>query len=148
MPTPTTIRFKPFSRTPREQICFPTMAATVSTAAKPRILAVSVPGGYQWADVPAMRPSVVVVTDNYPELARGEAQRLSEMLWALRDKLDFTLWFAVKPIGLAPYHLVERLSYARAESCFGRLPIGNDNHPGRVKSLHDGRLWFAKTRSP
>jgi len=55
----------------------------------PKILAVSVPGGYQWADVPAMGPSAIVVTDNDPELARREAKRLSDMLWAIRDKLVF-----------------------------------------------------------
>ena len=57
----------------------------------PKILAVSVPGGYQWADVPAMGPSVVVVTDNDPELAKREAQRLSDMLWATRDQLVLKL---------------------------------------------------------
>ena len=67
----------------------------------PRILAVSVPGGYQWADVPAMGPSVVVVTDNEPELAQREAQRLSDMLWALRDRLDFQLPDAATAVKLA-----------------------------------------------
>ncbi|MBA3885733.1 MAG: M81 family metallopeptidase [Acidobacteria bacterium] len=56
-------------------------------ATNPKILAVSVPGGYQWADVPAMGPSVIVVTDNDPELAEREAKRLSDMLWNLRDRL-------------------------------------------------------------
>ena len=55
----------------------------------PKILAASVPGGYQWADVPAMGPSAIVVTDNDPELAEREAKRLSDMLWAIRDKLIF-----------------------------------------------------------
>ena len=55
----------------------------------PRILAVSVPGGYQWSDVPAIGPSVIVVTDNDPALAEREAKRLSDMLWAMRDKLEF-----------------------------------------------------------
>lgn len=55
----------------------------------PKILAVSLVGGYQYADVPAMGPSVIVVTDNDPALARREAERLGEMLWALRDKLVF-----------------------------------------------------------
>ena len=55
----------------------------------PKILAVSVPGGYQWSDVPAMGPSVIVVTDNDPALAEREATRLSNMLWAMRDKLEF-----------------------------------------------------------
>ena len=56
-------------------------------ATNPKILAASVPGGYQWADVPAMGPSVIVVTDNDPELAEREAKRLSDMLWGLRDQL-------------------------------------------------------------
>jgi len=53
-----------------------------------KILAVSVPGGYQYADVPWMGPSVIVATDNDPELAKREAQRLSDMLWDTRDKLE------------------------------------------------------------
>lgn len=57
----------------------------------PKILAVSIPGGYQWADIPAMGPSVIVVTDNDPELAQREAKRLSDMLWASRDNLVLNL---------------------------------------------------------
>ncbi|MFN3324694.1 MAG: M81 family metallopeptidase [Bryobacteraceae bacterium] len=54
-----------------------------------KILAVSVPGGYQWADVPAMGPSVIVVTDGDRALAEREARRLSDRLWAMRDRLVF-----------------------------------------------------------
>ena len=56
----------------------------------PKILGVSVPVGYQYADVPQMGPSVIVVTDNDPELARAEAKRLAEMMWEHRHvmKLD------------------------------------------------------------
>ena len=36
-----------------------------------------------------MGPSVIVVTDNDPDLAKREAERLSNMLWELRDKLVF-----------------------------------------------------------
>ena len=53
----------------------------------PKILAVSVPAGYQYADVPWMGPSVIVVTNNDPVLAQREAERLGKMLWELRDKL-------------------------------------------------------------
>ncbi len=53
----------------------------------PKILAASVSGGYQYADVRAMGPSVIVVTDNDPALAQREAQRLSDMMWATRDRL-------------------------------------------------------------
>jgi microcystin degradation protein MlrC len=53
----------------------------------PKILACSVSGGYQYADVPQMGPSVVVVTDADRALAEREAKRLSDMLWATRDQL-------------------------------------------------------------
>src|SRR5690554_1821971 len=53
---------------------------------KPKVLAASVSGGYQYADVPWMGPAVVVVTDNDQELAEKEAKRLSEMLWATRHQ--------------------------------------------------------------
>ncbi|MFN7925069.1 MAG: M81 family metallopeptidase [Bryobacteraceae bacterium] len=57
----------------------------------PKFLAVSVPGGYQWADIPAMGPSVVVVTDNDLELARREAKRLADMVWNTRGALKLNL---------------------------------------------------------
>jgi microcystin degradation protein MlrC len=38
-----------------------------------------------------MGPSAVVVTDNDPELARREAQKLADMLWALRGQLKLAL---------------------------------------------------------
>lgn len=53
----------------------------------PKVLVASVAGGYQYADIPAMGPSVVVVTDNDAGLARREAERLGNMLWELRDQL-------------------------------------------------------------
>lgn len=51
------------------------------------VLAVSVSGGYQYADVPWMGPSAVVVTDGDSALAEGEARRLADMLYATRDRL-------------------------------------------------------------
>ena len=57
----------------------------------PRILAASVSGGYQYADVPAMGASIVVVTDSDPALAEREAKRLSGMLWATRGRLKLDL---------------------------------------------------------
>ena len=67
----------------------------------PKILAVSVPGGYQYGDVPSMGPSVVVVTNNDPELARREAKRLAGMLYATRDKLVLTLPDSEKAVAAA-----------------------------------------------
>jgi len=55
----------------------------------PKVLAASVAGGYQYADIPAMGPSVIVVTDGDAALARREADRLSNMLWNLRERLAF-----------------------------------------------------------
>ncbi|MGH9660732.1 MAG: M81 family metallopeptidase, partial [Bryobacteraceae bacterium] len=57
----------------------------------PRFLAVSVPGGYQYADVPAVGPSAIVVTNNDRGLAEREAKRLSDMLWETRTQMKFSL---------------------------------------------------------
>jgi microcystin degradation protein MlrC len=57
----------------------------------PRILSATVAGGYQYADTPAMGVSVVVATDNDPELARSEAERLGQLLWATRNRLKLNL---------------------------------------------------------
>ncbi|MBK9168668.1 MAG: M81 family metallopeptidase [Bryobacterales bacterium] len=58
---------------------------------QPKVLAASVPGGYQWADIPAMGPAAIVITDNDPALAKREAQRLADMLWATRSQLRLDL---------------------------------------------------------
>lgn len=69
----------------------PIVEETRRLESDPRILAASVACGYQYADVPAIGPSVVVVTNNDPELARTEAERLSNMLWATRERLVMKL---------------------------------------------------------
>ena len=51
------------------------------------VLAASVSGGYQYADVPWMGPTAIVVTDNDPALAEREARRLSDMLWATKNQI-------------------------------------------------------------
>ncbi len=67
----------------------------------PKILACSVPGGYQYADVPYIGPSVIVVTDNDPALAKREAERLSKMLEDLRPRLKFNVPDAAHAVPLA-----------------------------------------------
>lgn len=57
----------------------------------PKILAASVMGGYQYNDSPHMGPSVIVVTDDDRNLAEREAKRLSDMMWAQRDRLKLNL---------------------------------------------------------
>jgi microcystin degradation protein MlrC len=57
----------------------------------PKILGVSVPVGYQYADTPQMGPSVIVVTDNDVELARREAKRLADMMYEHRKVMKLEL---------------------------------------------------------
>jgi microcystin degradation protein MlrC len=68
---------------------------------QPGILAASVAGGYQYADVPAVGPSAIVVTNNDPALAEREAKRLSDMLWATRDRLKLNLPESAQAVKLA-----------------------------------------------
>ena len=67
----------------------------------PKILAVSVPVGYQYADVPQMGPSVVVVTNGDSELAETEAKRLAGMMWAHRKVMALDLPDAAAAVRLA-----------------------------------------------
>ena len=55
------------------------------------ILVANVAAGYPYADVYEAGPSFVVVTDNDPQLAQTEADRLSDMLWNIRDQLTLNL---------------------------------------------------------
>ena len=69
----------------------PFLDATRKLEDNPKVLAASASGGYQYGDVPQVGPSVVVVTDNDPALAEREAKRISDMMWATRDKLVLDL---------------------------------------------------------
>jgi microcystin degradation protein MlrC len=62
---------------------------------------VSIPGGYQYGDVPSMGPSVIVITDNDPALAKREAERLGALLWGIRDQLHFDLPDPAKAVRMA-----------------------------------------------
>lgn len=79
----------------------PIVDASKAAEKIPGVLAVSIPGGYQWGDVPAMGPSVVVITDNDPALAKREAERLAAMLWGIRDQLKFDLPDPAKAVKMA-----------------------------------------------
>lgn len=67
------------------------VAESIRLEEQPGILAASVAGGYQYADVPHVGPSAVVVTDGDPERAQAEAQRLSDCLWDLREQTRLDL---------------------------------------------------------
>ena len=56
-----------------------------SIEAKPGILTASVATGYGWADVYDAGSSVIVITDNDPELAQREAEALGDWIWAQRE---------------------------------------------------------------
>lgn len=58
---------------------------------QPDVVAASVAGGYQYADVAELGPAAVVVTDGAPALARQGARQLAEKLWAIREQLHFRL---------------------------------------------------------
>lgn len=58
---------------------------------KPKILVANVAAGYPYADVLEIGPSFVVVTDNDSKLAQTEANRLSDMMWNIRDQLTLNL---------------------------------------------------------
>ena len=65
----------------------PLMQAAIELEKQPGILATSIAAGYQYADVPFMGPSIVVVADGNAELAQREADKLGEQMWAAREEL-------------------------------------------------------------
>ncbi|MBL8174505.1 MAG: M81 family metallopeptidase [Bryobacterales bacterium] len=64
---------------------------SIALEKNPKILAASVSGGYQYADVPFMGPSVIVVTDGDRDLGEREAKRLSDRLWGNREQIALRL---------------------------------------------------------
>ena len=65
--------------------------ATKALEPEPDVLVASVAVGYPYADVHEAGPSCVVVTDNNPQRAQEEADRLSDMLWGIRGQLTLDL---------------------------------------------------------
>ncbi len=77
------------------------MAAARSLEEQPAVVAASVAGGYQYADVPEIGPAVVVVTDRAPALARQKARQLAGHLWSIRERLHFRLPDVVQAVRAA-----------------------------------------------
>ena len=67
------------------------MNTAIELEQDPNVLAASVAVGYPYADVHEVGPASVVVTDNDPQLAQQEADRLSDMLWGIHDQLTLDL---------------------------------------------------------
>jgi microcystin degradation protein MlrC len=69
----------------------PILTAAKQLEEDPNILVANVAVGYPYADVYEAGPAFVVVTDNDPQLAQTEADRLSDMLWNARGQLTLDL---------------------------------------------------------
>ncbi len=65
----------------------PLMQEAIALEQREGILACSIAAGYQYADVPHMGPSIVVIADGDEELAQNQAQRIEEAMWLVREQL-------------------------------------------------------------
>jgi microcystin degradation protein MlrC len=63
------------------------MAAAREADKRPGILSTSVMGGFYYADVPAIGPSVIAVADGDRELAKATAEELADRMWQERHGL-------------------------------------------------------------
>ncbi|HJZ94492.1 MAG TPA: M81 family metallopeptidase [Gemmataceae bacterium] len=63
------------------------MAAAREMERRPGILSASVMGGFQYADVPDMGPSVIAVADSDRGTARAAAEELADRMWTARHGL-------------------------------------------------------------
>ncbi len=79
----------------------PLMQAAIELESQAEILGCSIAGGYQYADVPYMGPSIVVIVDGDAERARREVERLGEQMWASRDQLKATVPAPAEAVQLA-----------------------------------------------
>ena len=79
----------------------PVMDAAIDLEGQTGILAASIAAGYQYADVPWMGPSVVVVADGQFALAQREAGRLADLMWSTRDELLPRIPGAAEAVGMA-----------------------------------------------
>ena len=79
----------------------PILTAAKQLETRPDVLVANVAAGYPYADVYEVGPSVVVVTDDNPQLAQTEAERLSDMLWNVHGQLTLDLPDAAQAVAQA-----------------------------------------------
>ncbi|MYB96497.1 M81 family metallopeptidase [Candidatus Poribacteria bacterium] len=79
----------------------PILTAAKQLETRPDVLVASVAAGYPYADVYEAGPSFVVVTDDNPQLAQTEADRLSDMLWNVHEQLTLDLPDAAQAVAQA-----------------------------------------------
>jgi len=79
----------------------PILTAAKQLETRPDVLVANVAVGYPYADVYEAGPSFVVVTDDNPQLAQTEADRLSDMLWNVHGQLTLDLPDAAQAVAQA-----------------------------------------------
>ena len=79
----------------------PILTAAKQLEERPDVLVASVAAGYPYADVHEIGPSFVVVTDDNPQFAQTEADRLSDMLWNVHGQLTLDLPDAAQAVAQA-----------------------------------------------
>lgn len=79
----------------------PILTAAKQLEERPDVLVANVAVGYPYADVHEIGPSFVVVTDDNPQLAQTEADRLSDMLWNVHGQLTLDLPDAAQAVAQA-----------------------------------------------
>ena len=79
----------------------PILTAAKQLETRTDVLAANVALGYPYADVYEAGPAFVVTTDNDPKLAHMEADRLSDMLWGVREELTLDLPDAAQAVAQA-----------------------------------------------
>jgi microcystin degradation protein MlrC len=67
----------------------------------PKVLNVTVAGGFPYSDVPDAGVAIVVTTDNDPLLADRYAEELSLMAWDRRDQLKSSGYLAAEAVAIA-----------------------------------------------
>jgi microcystin degradation protein MlrC len=72
--------------------------ASIELENKPKVLAASVAGGYQYNDVPHMGPSVVVIADGDIGVAEDGSRLLSGMMWERREATRLDLPDAARAV--------------------------------------------------
>ena len=79
----------------------PILTAAKQLEARPNVPVANVALGYPYADIHEIGPSFVVVTDDNPQLAQTEANRLSDMLWNVHGQLTLDLPDAAQAVAQA-----------------------------------------------
>ncbi len=70
---------QPTDRSPMKELM------SMAHEAEDEVLSVTVAGGFAYSDVEEVGPSILVITDDQPELARSWAKRLANRMWELRE---------------------------------------------------------------